>query len=292
MKAIRVICCFCILSAGLTAFLPGTVLAQDGGSAGERIELTAVYPKVKAVYGETFSFEVELKYFGEKARDFDLVFTGPTRWSIYITPAYETEKQISAITLEPIDVEPGETAYGSRISVVAYPPGEPIPEPGEYNITLEVSSGGVRNTIDLVAEITAYYALELYPAGGVYNTKAAAGKDNWFSVELQNNGTAPIENIDFYSDKAEGWKVGVSVARVGSLAAQDYQVIDLSIVPPEKHIAGDYYITFHAVGDQASAYMQLRVTVETPTIWGWIGTLIIALVVGGLVYVYTAFRRR
>lgn len=288
MKLMRLFCGFVILLGVLTAFLPGAVLAQEG----ERLEISSVYPKVKAIYGETFAFEVELKYFGDRSRNFDLVVTGPARWSIQLTPAYEPEKQISAITLNPIDVEPGETAYGSRIGITAYPPGEPIPDPGEYSITLEVSSGNVRNSIDLVAEITAYYSLELYPVGGAYNTKAAAGKENWYSVELQNLGTAPIDNIDFYSDKAVGWKVGVSVARVGSLAAQDYQVIDLAIVPPEKHIAGDYYITFHAVGDQASAFMQIRVTVETPTVWGWVGMIIIAGVVGGLVYVYTAFRRR
>jgi uncharacterized membrane protein len=47
------------------------------------------------------------------------------------------------------------------------------------------------------------------------------------------------------------------------------------------------------MGKQASAdKMVMRVTVETPTIWGWVGVIIIIIVVAGLIGIFMRFGRR
>ena len=48
-----------------------------------------------------------------------------------------------------------------------------------------------------------------------------------------------------------------------------------------------------ASGKQAVAdEMGIRVTVETPTIWGWVGVAIILIVVIGVIVIFMRFSRR
>ncbi|MFQ6122259.1 MAG: NEW3 domain-containing protein [Dehalococcoidales bacterium] len=258
----------------------------------EKIELLAIYPTVEAIAGEDFEFEVEYRYTGAggvlgESRDFELKTTVPEGWEVYITPRYEKEKKISAISLKP------GVAYGERTRVVVTPRPWPLPEPGEYQITFEAVSGELRDSIELKAIITAKYVLALAPATERYNTKAKAGRDNYFSAKVGNLGTAAIDNINFSSDKPQGWTIEFSPDKVDLLEAFDTQTIDVNIKPPPETIAGDYMVTLRASGTQASSEaVKIRITVETPTIWGWVGVGIIALVIAGLVFIFMRFSRR
>ena len=291
MKIVRVICSLCLLLAIiLTIYAPTAVLAQEGTPPEEAIELTATYPTLEAIAGAEFEFEVDLRYMGElggDARTFELVVTTPEGWSVYITPQYPKEKRISAINLLP-----GFTA-ATKIMVMATSPFFPLPEPGEYKITLEAISGKIKGTIELTAVITAKYIMVLAPAGERLNTTAKAGKDNYFSIDVANLGTAPIENIKFSSVKPSGWTIEFSPDKIESLPAFDFQTVDVNIKPPTETIAGDYEITIRASGEQISREeIKIRVTVETPTIWGWVGVGIIVLVIAGLAYIFMRFSRR
>ena len=69
--------------------------------------------------------------------------------------------------------------------------------------------------------------------------------------------------------------------------------MDVNIKPPPETIAGDYQITLRASGSQAIAQdLTIRVTVESPTIWGWVGVIIIVLVIASLVVIFMRFSRR
>jgi uncharacterized membrane protein len=242
------------------------------------VEITSIEP---------IEFSVRLKWWGSEARDFDLFASGPIDWQIYFKPSY-AETNITAIRLEP-----GKTEYPETIKVIAQPVFRTLPEPGEYTITMEASSGEIKDTIELKAIITARYALELAPTLERYNTSATAGKDNYFSVDILNYSTAAIDNISFSSYKPDEWTVDFSPAGISSLAAGDFQTIDVNIKPPPKTIAGDYSITLRASGEQATAdSIKIRVTVETPTIWGWVGVAIIVVVIVGLAFVIMRFSRR
>lgn len=256
-----------------------------------KLEMRALYPTLTAIAGEELVFEVEFLYTAAKLTDepivLNLLTKVPPKWEVTMTPPYEKEKKLSAITLKP-----GFT-FGDKIRVAVRPPFLPLPDPGEYKITLTGDSGKLKNTIELKAAITARYTLALLPADERYNTKAAAGKDNFFSIEVGNLGTAPIDKINFSSTKPSGWTIEFKPDKVDSLAALDTKAIDVNIKPPPETIAGDYSITLQASGTQATAReLQIRVTVETPTLWGWVGVGIIFIVVVGLVYTFMRFSRR
>ena len=251
------------------------------------IEIAPTYPKLEAVYGAGFEFELDLKYTGIEPREFNLRLTAPEGWTVYTTPQFDKEKRISAIRLEP-----GYTA-GNKIKLLATAPFWPLPEPGEYKITLEAISDEIKGSTELTATITAIYNMALVPTTERYNTTVKAGKDNIFSIEVQNQGTAAIDNITFSSLKPTGWTIEFTPDKIDSLSALDSKTIDVNIKPPTETIAGDYQITIRTSSEQVSREeVDIRVTVETPTIWGWVGVGIIVLVIAGLAYIFMRFSRR
>jgi len=254
------------------------------------VSVKATYPAMEGIAGANFSFEVEFNYnakLGGEARSFELVLTTPQGWSAYITPQYQKENKIREITLQP------GFAAGTKLLVTVTSPFWPLPEPGDYKITLEAISGEIRGSTELTAVVTARYTMTLAPSGELYNTTAKAGKDNYFSIDVQNLGTAPIDNIKFSTVKPKGWTIEFTPDKIESLPAIDYQTVDINIKPPPETISGDYEITIRASGEQISQEeLKIRVTVETPTIWGWVGVGIIVLVVAGLAYIFMRFSRR
>jgi len=255
------------------------------------IEIRALYPTLEGIAGEDFVFEVEFQNIGASMTGdpviFNLQTTAPPDWEVYMTPPYEKEKKLSAISLKP-----GFT-FTDKTRVVVSPLFWPLPEPGEYKITLTADSGELQDTVELTARITARYALLLLPSAERYNTTATSGKDNYFEVTAGNLGTAAINDIKLSSGKPEGWTIEFTPEKVDSLEALDSQKIDVNIKPPPETIAGDYSISLKASGVQATARdLDIRVTVESPTIWGWVGVIIIVLVVAGLVVTFLRFSRR
>lgn len=290
---LRILAGLSLLLVSLLVISPvAAVLAQEEEAPPpETVTLTATYTKLEGIAGAGFEFEVDLEYTGgTEARTFDLSATGPQDWTVYITPTYPTDKQILDIRLEP--VQPYQTAAPTKILVHVSPPHWLLPEPGEYPITVSVTSGEVTGSIELTAVVTSTYIMELVPAEERYDTTATAGRDNYFTVEVQNKGSAAINDITFSSNKPKGWTIEVSPDEIDALAALNSQTVEVNIKPPAKTIAGDYQISLTAKGKQIEDEVDIRVSVETPTIWGWVGVAIIVVVIAGLIYVFMRFSRR
>jgi uncharacterized membrane protein len=286
VKRVCVLVCTCLLLLS-TAIMPSVALAAESTPPGV-LDIAVLYPKLNGLITDTFTFEVGLKNLTDKALNCALTVTGPNMWSIYMTPQADTTKKISAVRLSPT----GEYDFVEYIEVMVTPPADAIIDPGDYPIVFTADSGNATISTQLTAVITGSYSLKVVPVNGLYNTTATAGKGSIFSLDIQNLGTAPVTAIDFFSDKTEGWLVGVSIAGIDKLRAGADQVVDLTIIPPANSIPGDYYFSFWAKGVEGAGSADIRVTVESPTMWGWIGLIIIILILAGMVYLYVAFRRR
>ncbi len=276
---VRIISGLCLVLASLLLIFPQAVLAQE-----ETIELTTPYTKMEGTSGASFEFTVTLNYRGSQPRDFNLSVTGPQDWAMYITPSYPKDQRIGDIWLDP-----GQTG-GNVISVSAISPS--WAEPGEYQVTVEAASGEIKGTISLTPVVTAKFGMSLTTPDGLLSTKATAGKDNYFTLLVTNTGSAPIENVVFSSNKPTGWTVEFTPEKIDSLAASGSQTIDVNVKPGAKAIAGDYQVVISAKGTQSTSDLSIRVTVETPTVWGWVGVAIIVLVIAGLAFVFMRFSRR
>jgi len=111
-------------------------------------------------------------------------------------------------------------------------------------------------------------------------------------IKLRNSGSADIESITFTSTKPEGWVITFNPEKVDVLEPGLAQDVDVVIEPAEKAIAGDYMITLKADSEESSDKMELRVTVLTPTIWGWVGIGIVLVVIAGLAVLFRQLGRR
>ncbi len=293
MRISRLLLVSLLLGSLLFILLPRAVLAQSDNTTDENvikeeIQVNPTYPKLEAIAGGSFEFEVEFRYIGTKDRVFDLRTTTPKGWEIAITPQYEKDKKVSALRLQPT------FGTGSKLKVIVTAPSWPLPDPGEYKINVEAVSGSLTANATLTAVITNKFALRAVSPTGRYNAFATSGKDNYFSIKVQNLGTAAVDNINLSAtSKPEGWAIEFKPDKIDSLKALDDKAIDVNIKPPSNTIAGDYMISLRASGKQAAADdISMRVTVESPTVWGWVGVAIILVVVAGLILIFMRFSRR
>ena len=261
-------------------------LNQEQPSAEGKLELSCRYPALRDISGASFMFEVELMWRGSESKRFSLDTTVPPKWRVMIVEA-SAGKEISAIELEPAETYLLYIGFGPLPNELA--------EPGEYVVTLEASSGDVKETLELTAVVTAQYRFAFYTETERFNTEVTAGQENHLSLMLANTGTAAIKGITFVSSKPYGWTVTFNPEGVDSIEPGLVQGIDVAIKPPRKAIAGDYMITMKAASREAylpSKDLDIRVTVLTPTIWGWVGIIIVLVVIAGLGVMFRLFGRR
>ena len=109
---------------------------------------------------------------------------------------------------------------------------------------------------------------------------------------MRNSGSVALEDVRFGANVPQGWGTNFTPDMVTSLGAGLIQKSDLVITPPSNTIAGDYEIKVMAITTETLAEMKLRITVTTPTIWGWIGVLIVIVVIAGLAVIFGMLGRR
>ena len=130
-------------------------------------------------------------------------------------------------------------------------------------------------------------------AGGTLNTSVTAGTKTPIDFLVGNAGTAPIRNLAFVTKKpSDKWTVEFKPDKIDALNPGEVREIKMEILAPDRTIAGDYLLTLTANAAEATKSSEFRVTVSTPTIWGWIGFGIVGLVVLGLAIVFFRLGRR
>jgi uncharacterized membrane protein len=265
-----------------------TPVVEPEPTPADNVTLTTDYPTVEAVATGTFKYNVTVNYRGQEDRVFDLNTSVPSGWDVYIEPQYQSGTRVSSVALTS-----SYTGMSKVVTVTVSTPSFPPPDPGDYKILLTAVSGNVSGSLELVAKVTAKYSMSAVPLNQLYNTSALTGKDNIYSIQVSNLGSAPIENITFDSTHPDGWEIKFTPDKLDLLNTDAPKVIDVDIKPAAKSVSGDYMITLKVSGTEASATdMNVRVTVKTPTIWGWVGVIIIVIVVAGLFVVFMRFGRR
>jgi len=304
LKKIGYISCLALLLAVVIGLVVQPVAAASKESSSisylypaaekpqEQIKLNCKYPVLSATAGSNYEFEVELLYTGgEMPRDFELKATVPDGFTYQITRTYGGGANIAAIQLDP------KKTFPETVKIIVAPYSWIALMPGEYEVKMEATSGTVTGSIDLKAVVTAVYKLTLDTSQGTLNTQVTAGKDNYFSFKVTNSGTAALDKINFSQSVRggpSGWSVTFDPKNIESLPVDSEREVQVNIKPPEKTIAGDYEITITATteANNASDNFDLRVTVLTPTIWGWVGIAIVVIVVIGLIAMFWRLGRR
>jgi uncharacterized membrane protein len=265
---------------------------QEEPPAEEYLDMVTKYPVVRAKSGEKFEFEVQLRWYGKAFREFDIDVSGPPKWDVAIEAGLGTKVAVTdRIGLQAADPD---TSYPVQtLFVVLTPPKGQKPAPGEYPATFEIGGGDIYESVELTAVVTALYQFDFYTATGRLNTEVTAGEDNYLTVRVENTGSIVLDSVRFSSGAMEGWVITFNPDPVESLEPGLAQEVTVNIKPPDKTIAGDYAITLFADSEEYSADpLKMRVTVLTPTIWGWVGILIVLAVIAGLAVIFRRLGRR
>ncbi len=268
---------------------PSVSPAQE--SPDEQIVVDCKYPVIRSNTGDFFGYDVELLHKGGKEpRLFDIRVTVLPGFNYTIQRSYG-QGEISAVRLD------ANMTYPETIKVNMTPYAWLAPDPGEYPITVEVSSGDLKGSIELKAIVTVKYDLSVEPLSGRFNVDATSGKDNYFTIIVSNEGSADFTNIVFNS-KTRGapsdWSITFKPEKIDLLKVGDQREVEVDIKPSSKTIAGDYMVNISAEPESKYAFdsAEMRVTVLTPSIWGWVGVGVVVLVIIGLAVMFVRLGRR
>ena len=238
------------------------------------IKLATIYPMLQGPSTSKFQFKVDVVNEGDEERTVGLTSAQPQDWQVTIKPSYE-DKQISTLRLKPgeskgldVDITPAAKA-----------------EPGEYSIDIQASSGTAKDTINLKVALMGTFELAVGTLTGRLNAEATAGQPTNVSFIVTNKGSAVLS-------KPDGWEVTFKPDKIDALNAGDSREVNVTVKPSSKAIAGDYAVTLTASSGPASQNAQLRVTVETPTLWGWAGIILVVIVIGALGGLFSRLGRR
>ena len=246
------------------------------------LKLTSQYPVLSTPSGQTLKFTIDLKNETNKPLTTSLSTQAPTGWTVRFKPQYG-DTQISSIQLK-------ENA-SETLSVEIDSPARA--EAAEYPITVRARAGAFEAATSLKVTLKGQQDLRMGTTAGTLSTSVTAGKKAPIDFVVLNAGTAPIRNLSFITKKpSDKWTIEFKPDKLDALDPGQAKEIKMEILAPDRTIAGDYALTVTANSADITKSTEFRITVSTPTIWGWIGFGIVGLVVLGLAAVFFRLGRR
>lgn len=256
------------------------------------LQLNCAYPAVSEPSGQSFVYLVELVYSGTVPAVFTLKATAPPKWTTTVL------RETDDIEVPQIELT-GNKQIPDAVRIAVTPPASEYPLPGEYPVIFQANSGDIQTSLDLTAKVTAVYGVDFSPTNGNLYANAKAGQDNHISLTLSNIGTTPVQDIRIVNtEKPSGWNISFTPDNIVSLEIGTSKEIDMLIAPPGKSNAGDYKITIQAIpAEQPSATsiatssspangIDIRVTVVSSTILGWVAVFVILGIIAGVAVLF------
>jgi len=253
-----------------------TVAAEAGGS----VTLESDYPSLVGSTDDNFQFNLTLTNDTPQQLVFDLAASGPAGWTVTVQPSGQA--RAASVTVP---------AHGTqRLEATANPPTQTPAD--TYPITVDVSSGSYQATAQLGIQITGSVQMSFSSSDSRLNTTANAGGTRDFSVIVSNDGTSDLSAITLSGSGPSGWQITFDPPTVDTLAASDTASAVAHISPSADAVAGDYVVTLTAQTTGTTKSIDVRVTVETPPIWGFVGVALILVAVGGMFWIFQRYGRR
>ena len=269
----------------------------DGKTTGQALDLpislalaeaapakVTVTPKLPALRGSpksAFDFDVAVKNEAPADQTFNLLAKGPAGFDTTFKEQYGTQELTS------IPLKAGE----SKTLKVSVKPPQSV-EAGQYKVEIAAASPTTSGQSALLLDITGQPTVSLTGPEGRLSGDATAGKERTFAFTVENNGSAPAQNVMLSSSSPQGWKITYDPQKIASIAPGDKVPVSVNMTPSDKAIAGDYMVTVSANGDGTFDHANFRVTVLTSTMWGIAGLGIIGAAVIVLAFAVTRYGRR
>jgi uncharacterized membrane protein len=253
-----------------------TILGTSGGA----ITLTSDFPQLSGAPSSTFTYSVTLTNTGTQKETYTLQGQGPDGWTVAVHPSSNAQ----ALT-DTIDGGANDT-----LSVTAQPPSTVAA--GAYPLQVTATSGAQSANAALEADVTGTPGLTLSTPNQVLNTQVTAGSTGTVALVVTNSGSTVLQNVAVTASSPTGWTATFDPATIATIQPGTSATVSATVKPSSDALAGDYDVTFTATGGTATANVDIRTTVQTSPLWGFIGLALIAMVIIGLGWVFRRFGRR
>ena len=266
-------------TGSLSTTLPLSV--EVSGAAAGDVTLSSDYPSLQGSSDTTFTFNLTLSNDSSEDLTFAVTAVGPEGWEVNATLTGQTQAASAVV----------EASATAAVSVSAKPPTD-VP-PDTYPINVRATVGDRTIDAQLTVVVTGTTALTLTTPDQRLSNSGAAGSSITQQLVVHNDGTQPLEQVVVSASLPTDWTVTFSPSEtIESIAAQQDATITATIVPSNDAIAGDYVITYRARATDADGSVEIRMTIETSPLFGFIGLALIALVLFGLWWVFQRYGRR
>ncbi|WP_164669286.1 NEW3 domain-containing protein [Virgibacillus doumboii] len=259
------------------AELPFLTTVSEKGTF--KTELTTEQPNMEGHADSTFTYTATINNRTAEKQNYALSSGAPKGWGVTFKA---DSKSVTSVSLEP--------NASKDITVEVTPPKNVKAE--TYQIPIAASAGDTSSKLNLEAVITGSYSIKLTTPSGKLSTDVSAGGEKVVDLVVKNNGTADLTDVSLSSSTPPDWDVKFDKSSIATIKAGDQAKVKATVTAPDDSIAGDYVTTFTAETAQVSSDANFRVSVETSTLWGFIGVLIILAVIGGLYYIFRKYGRR
>lgn len=200
---------------------------------------------------------------------------------------FEVRFKADGNSVTSVEVEPNAE---KSITIEATPP-EKV-EAGSYSIPIAATSKDTNATAKIEAVITGSYDMQLTTSDNRLSTDVKAGSERKLTMVVHNTGSAELQDLSFSANAPTDWEVSFEPSTVSSIAPGESKSVQATIKSSGKSLPGDYVVSMTSSSANKSASADLRVTVKSSVLWGWIGVLIILAVFAGIYYLFRKFGRR
>jgi uncharacterized membrane protein len=253
-----------------------TVLGATGGG----LTLTSDFPQLSGAPTSTFSYSVTLTNTGTQKQTYTLTGQGPDGWTVSVHPSSNAQALTDTV----------EGGGNDTLSVTAQPPSS-VPA-GQYPLQVTATAGGQSANTALEADVTGSPSLTLGTPNQVLNATVTAGGTGTVSLLITNTGSTVLTNVTVAATPPSGWQTTFDPVTIATIQPNASATMTATLKPSGDALAGDYDVTFTATSGSTTGTVDIRTTVQTSPLWGFIGLALIALVIIGLLWVFRRFGRR
>ena len=262
-----------------SAELPLTLTV--GTEAPAKLSLKSRLPSLRGTPRSSFEYTVTVGNDSGKDLTVALSAQGPANFQTTFTEGFGSNE------ISSIPVEAGQT---KDIKVKVTPPRDV--KAGDYPVLVKVAAEGATAELRVTLQISGQGRLALSTKDGRLSGEAEIGKASTYTLVLNNDGTAAVDEIELSGTVPTGWKVEFNPKTVATLAPNEKKEVQVLVTPSDKAIAGDYVASFRAAARGESSAADFRITVTTSTLWGLAGLGIIAVALLVLLGAVARFGRR
>jgi uncharacterized membrane protein len=265
------------LNAGAFGTLPLKVNVSEKGSY--KSELEVDQPNMQGHSDSTFTYSLRLNNRTASKQTYALTAEAPTGWDSKFT--------VDGKDVTSVDIEAG----ASKTISFSLTPSEKA-KADTYKVAVHAASGSSNADAEVEAVITGTYAMTLTTSDDRLSADVTAGHERKLELIVKNTGSADLTDINLTSTPPANWEVSFEPKTINSLKAGESKPVTATIKASGKALAGDYVVGLTADGSEKSADVAIRMTVKSSVLWGWIGVLIIVVVIGGVYGLFRKYGRR